>query len=161
MSAVMQAAFRLVHDYPGGAGALAPTLSKSATTLSHEVSPNYPTAKLGLADAVKLTKYSGDLQVLTAFALDCGAMVVPLAADVPGVEGIGPRTAALAKEFADLMGAVAVDLADGDVSANDLARIEREVGELLSAIQALMGLVRALHQAPGDVPDAAQLRAVR
>jgi len=159
-TSVQSAIFRLVHDYPGGAGALGPVLGKRGDSLSHEVSPVYPTAKIGLLDAVKLSLFTGDRQVLNAWAGDMGCMVVPLAADVPGVEGIGTRTAVLAKEFADLMGTLAADLADGDVSTNDLARIDREASELVSAIQALLGAVRAMHQAPRDAADPQHLRAV-
>ena len=143
----MMAAFRLVRDYPGGAVALAPLLGKSAATLSHEVAPNYPTAKLGLNDAVLLTQYTGDLRILQAFATECHAMVVPLPAEVPGVEGIAGHTASTAREFADLMATLATDLADGDVSSNDLQRIEREAGELVAAVQAMLTLVRGLHEA--------------
>lgn len=160
-TSVQSAIFRLVHDYPGGAMALAPVLGKRGESLSHEVSPVYPTAKIGLLDAVKLSLFTGDRQVLNAWAGDMGCMVLPLAADVPGVEGIGARTAQLAKEFADLMGTLAADLADGDVSANDLARIDRESSELVAAIQALMGAVRAMHEAPAAGADAPPLRAVR
>lgn len=154
---VMIAAFGLVNDYPGGAGALAPVLGKSPTTLSHEVSPTYPTAKFGLADAVKLSVWSNDRRVLSAFAAELSCMVVPLVADVPGVEGIGPRVAALAREFADLMGTVAADLSDGQVSANELARIEREAGELVGAVQALLAALKGLH----DVGAAATVPALR
>lgn len=155
------AAFRLVHEYPGGATALAPVLGKAAGTLSHEVSPNFPTAKLGLADAVRLSVYTGNRQVLNAFASEMTCMVVPLSADVPGVDGIGPRTAALAKEFADLMGTMAADLADGHVSGNDLARIERDASELMVAVQDVLATVRGMHQADGAGGDALATPALR
>lgn len=159
---VMIAAFGLVNDYPGGAGALAPVVGKSPTTLSHEVSPTYPTAKFGLADAVKLSVWANDRRVLNAFAGEMSCMVVPLAADVPGVEGIGTRVAELAREFADVMGVVAADLSDGQVSGTELARIEREAGQLVGAIQALLTSIKGLHDAGAlaraDQP--AHLRAV-
>lgn len=152
------AAFRFVHRHK--ATALAPVLGKSAATLSNEVNQHYPTAKFGLADAVALSKWTHDTEILACFAAEMGCMVIPLAADVPGVEGIAPRVAQLSQEFADVMHRVANDLADGHVSANDVAGIEREAGELMAALQALLGTVRAMHEAerPADAAGVAVLR---
>lgn len=144
------AAFRLVQRHT--ARALAPVIGKCAATLSNEVNPRYPTAKLGLADAVAVSVWAHDAEILNAFAAEMGHMTVPLAADVPGVEGIAPHTAQLAREFADVMARVADDLADGRVTANEVAGIEREAGELITALQALLACVRGLHEAglPAD-----------
>lgn len=139
------AAFRLVQRHT--ATALAPVVGKCAATLSNEVNPRYPTAKFGLADAVALSKWTHDPEILNCFAAEMGHMTIPLAADVPGVEGIGPHTAHLAREFADVMARVSDDLADGQVSANELAAIEREAGELITALQSLLGAIRAMHVA--------------
>lgn len=144
---VSMAAFRLVHDWAGGASALGPVINKSGATLSHEVSPSYQTAKLGLVDAVKLSAWTGDRQVLNAFAAELGCMVVPLVASVPGTESAAARIATLAREFGELMGACASGLADGQVSDNERERIEREGGELLGAVQAVLAEVRAMNAA--------------
>ncbi len=157
---VNMAAFRLVHDAPGGAAALAPVLGKRADTLSHEVSPNYPSAKLGLADAVTLSEWTGDRQVLNAFAATMGCCVVPLVAEVPGAEGAAAYTAALASEFGELMAACAAGLADGTVTDNERERIEREGAELMSALQRLLGEVRAINLAGKPAPPAETLKAV-
>lgn len=157
---VSMAAFRLVHDWPGGANALGPVVGKSGATLSHEVSPSYPTAKLGLLDAVKLSGWTGDRQVLNAFAAELGCMVVPLAASVPGAESAAARIATLAREFGELMGACAAGLADGQISDNERERIEREGGELLGAVQAVLAEVRAINTAGKDQQQRAALQAV-
>ena len=47
----MDAAFNVVHDYPGGAAALSERLGKGRPALSHEVKGD-GSAKLGLKDAV-------------------------------------------------------------------------------------------------------------
>jgi hypothetical protein len=154
---VNMAAFRLVRDFPGGAQALAGVVGKSATSLSHEVNPNYPGAKLGLADAVTLSEWTGDRQVLNAFAANMSCMVVPLVAAVPGAEGAAAYTATLASEFGQLMAACAAGLADGTVTDNERAHIEREGAELMSALQRLLGEVRAINVA--SKPQAEQLKA--
>jgi hypothetical protein len=125
---VMHAAFQLVHQYPGGATALAPVLSKTPATLSHEVSPNYPTAKLGLADAVALSKWTGDRSM-------------PVGTDL-----IAEHTANLAREFGHLMTEVAKGMADGSINANEMARIEREGSELVAALQSLLQAVQTKHR---------------
>lgn len=139
------AAFRLVQRHT--ATALAPVVGKCPATLSNEVNPRYPTAKFGLADAMAISLWTHDPEILNTFAANMGHMTIPLAADVPGVEGIGPHTAHLAREFADVMARVSDDLADGQVTANELAAMEREAGELITALQSLLAAIRALHVA--------------
>jgi hypothetical protein len=146
---VMHAAFQLVHQYPGGATALAPVLSKTPATLSHEVSPNYPTAKLGLADAVALSKWTGDRSVVNAFAAEMGCLVMLLPALPVGTDLIAEHTANLAREFGHLMTEVANGMADGAINANELVRIEREGSELVAALQCLLQAVQTKYR---DVP---------
>jgi len=136
---VQTAAFNLVHDYPGGATALAPLLGKSASTLSHEVDPNYPTAKLGLADALKLTLLSNDRTVLNAFAMACHCMVLPLPACADGIDDDTFKgVTRLAREFAEVISQISEVTADGAVSDNELRRVDTEATELVSAIQAVL-----------------------
>ena len=140
---VQTAAFNLVHDYPGGATALAPLLGKSASTLSHEVDPNYPTAKLGLADALKLTMLSKDRSVLNAFAMACHCMVVPLPACSDNDDDDTFRSVTrVAREFAELISEVSEVTADGAVSDNELRRVDSEATELVAAIQAVLTTLR-------------------
>jgi hypothetical protein len=145
---VQTAAFNLVHDYPGGATALAPLLGKSASTLSHEVDPNYPTAKLGLADALKLTMLSKDRSVLNAFAMACHCMVLPLPACADGVDDDTFKgVTRMAREFAEVIGQISEVTADGRVSDNELRRVEGEAAELVSAVQMVLTALRARNEA--------------
>lgn len=137
------AAFHLVHDYPGGAQALAPLLGKNPATLSHEVNPAYPTAKFGLEDAVKATMLTKDLRILTAFATTCGAMVVSLP-DPSNAPDSMSALAASAREFADLVGRVSDACADGVVTPNELRAVEREAGELVAAVQVVVQHLSAM-----------------
>lgn len=146
-------AANVVHDYPGGAPSLAPRVGKNATTLAHEVNGT-GAAKLGLLDAEKITLRTGDLRILQAFALNCGQMLVPL----PEVEGADIddcmiRLANTAREFGDLCTEVAGDLADGAISDNELSRIDRECGELISSLRILREALarRNLAGKPGEL----------
>lgn len=143
---VLDAAYNVVHDYPGGATSLAPRLPKRADVLSHEVA-GHGTAKFGLKDAVKVTELTGDLRILHAFALQCGQMCVPLPTDASSsqdevLQALGQAS----KEFADLCTEVCRDMGDMVISDNERVRIEREAGELVAMLHELLGLIRANNQ---------------
>lgn len=144
---VMTAACNVAEDYPGGARKLAADIGRNGTSFSHELSRT-GSAKLGLHDAVKMTLRSRDLRILHAFATECGQMCVPLpeALMVDGdftMQSLG----AVAKEFADVVQEVSTTCADGSISANELARVERQWGELVAAGQSLLAQMRAKHEA--------------
>lgn len=147
MSSVLDAARNVAEDYPGGARALALRIDKNATSFAHELAET-GTAKLGLATAVKMTARTRDLRILNAFATEAGCMVMPLpeALAVEGDQAL-QQLATLAREFSDVVGSVTDACADGAISANELARVERQFGELVAAGQALVGTLRAQHEA--------------
>lgn len=144
---VLTAAYNVVSDYRGGAVALAPLLGKSPSSLSHEVSPTCAHAKLGLLDAVKITAFSGDWRILHAFAAEVGALVVPIHSNAGGEAETLAALSRMAKEFADLVGATGLAMADGQVSDNELALLEREAGDLVAAAQQVLALARARNEA--------------
>ena len=147
-------AANVVHDHPGGAPSLAPRVGKNATTLAHELNGT-GAAKLGLLDAEKITLRTGDLRILEAFALNCGQMLVPLP---DGAESLDHdcmgRMAITAREFGDLCTAVSSGLADGVISDNELARIDRECGELMASIRTLREAVARRNQAKKPTSEA-------
>ncbi|PZP97519.1 MAG: hypothetical protein DI587_17120 [Variovorax paradoxus] len=134
----MDAAADVVSDYPGGAASLAPRVDKAPSTLNQEVNGTTPMAKLGLVTAVKLTKRTGDLRILLAFAAECGQMCVPLpeALDIDGDDCVRAAIAA-AQEFGELMAEVNAARADGRTTDNELERVTRSVGELTRALHGL------------------------
>jgi hypothetical protein len=144
---LLDAAYNVVHDYPGGSQSLAPRLGKSASSLCHEVTAT-GTAKLGLLDAAKITQLTGDLRILSAFATNAGQMLVPLpqCAEFAANECM-LRLADTAREFGTLCNEVAVDLADGNISQNELARIDKECGNLIASVHALRESLEARYQA--------------
>lgn len=146
MSEVLDAAFNLVHDHPGGAASLAPRVGKNQATLCHEVT-GHGTAKLGIETAVKLSVLTGDVRILNAFAAQCGCLVPPMVRlDDQDAHELMSRLALTAKEFGEFVAEVAADTRDSRISANELKRIEREWSELVSAGQSLVAHVRAMHE---------------
>lgn len=148
MSQVLDAAFALVRAYPGGASSLAPRIGKAHGTLSHEVSGRQG-SKLGLDDAVALSVLSGDLRVLNAFAAELGCLVLQLPVATDAGNDVMQRVGQAAKEFGEFLSEVTTDAADGDISTNDLRRIEKEWGDLMAVGQQLMTLLRGMHEAAG------------
>lgn len=146
MSAVLDAAHQLVQAYPGGAESLAPRVGRNATTLRHEVNRTGQ-AKLGLADSVSMSVMSGDLRILNAFAAECGCLVLQLPSSLNGDSTSLERVSQLAKEFSDLVATVTAAKADGTVTANELALIEREGAEMMRATQVLLAHLRSVHEA--------------
>ena len=130
--------------------------TQAASTLCHELDPDYAMAKLGLADAVKITKRTRDLRILQAFAADCGQYVLPL----PDLEAGGDVTEHIircTKEFSDYLQAFSASMADGRVTDNELARCQKELGEL---VQTANGLLALAQRANSEVRSAAPLERV-
>lgn len=155
---LMDAAYGLVHRYPGGAASLGPRIGKNATTLSHEVKGTGD-AKLGLRTAKAMTDLSGDLAILQAWATDAGQMLVPLPAQRGAdTDDCMLRMAAMAEGFGKLCTEVASDLSDGQISDNELHRIDQSAGHMIAAIHALREALARRNQA--GKPDIKLVREV-
>jgi len=144
---LLDVAYAVVHDYPGGAASLAPRMMKGASTLAQELT-HRNTAKLGLLDAERITVLTGDLRILEAMANNCGQMLVPLPDDAeeaaPDHAVIG-ALGALSKEFGALLAEVGADIADGKVNANELKRIDKQAAALMAALHSMRGLLGSMH----------------
>ncbi|MFN7881804.1 MAG: phage regulatory CII family protein [bacterium] len=134
---LLDAAYDVVHEYPGGAAAMAARLNKSPTTLCHELTRT-GTAKLGLLDAKKISDFTGDLRILQAWAVEAGQMLVPLPSLDAGSDECLARLSGAAKEFSDLVAEVSTSVADGRVSDNELGCIQREAAELFARVHSLL-----------------------
>ena len=71
------AAYAVVHDYPGGAASLAPRMGMSPAVLSSKVNPNTKTHHLTLREAVRATVITDDMRLLQAFGQEAGQIVLP------------------------------------------------------------------------------------
>lgn len=128
---------RAVRSFEHGTPALAARLGISQTSLLHKVSPTYPTAHCSPEEAVEIMQVTGDHGALHAMAGPLGYVLLP----APALHGQGESASALARtvaEFGEFAVATASALADGRVSDNERARIEREASEALAAIEQLL-----------------------
>lgn len=146
------AALLLAGRYPGGIDALAPRMGKSPATLRKELT-GAEGFKWGVDSEellISLCQSAGvadPIAPITAAAVNAGALVIPLprAADVDG--GSFQCLAEAAREFGEFVASVAEAEADGRVSANELKRVERELGELVAKSQGCVSRLRAVHEA--------------
>lgn len=150
---VLDAAFNMVHDYPGGAVALAPRIGKVSATLSHELK-GQGSAKLGLVDAVKLSMLTDSTAVAQAFAQAVGGVFVPGASAAAGLaEGDLEAVARTMREVSEAVAVFCEAMGDGRVTENELKLLEGEVLQGVGCLTALGARARAAHEAgrPGHL----------
>ena len=153
----------VVHDFPGGAEALAPRIGRGAQVLRNKVTlevvagvrrSHEPT----LADVAAITRITGDLRVLDALAAEVGAVVLRL----PVIESLGDAALldmvlTVNDEYGQACAALRDGLADGEIDRQEFARIERET------LEAVRGQLELLDRLRGMVVDRPrrQLRKVK
>lgn len=147
VSQVLDAAYRVVHDYPGGAASLAPRLGdKSPTTLNHELLRTGQ-AKLGLQTAVDISVFTGDARILDSFAAVMGRMTLPLPELLrESGDNILQRQGAFLQEVSDVVRELGTTLSDGAVNRNERDAFRREVGELIASAQAVLAEVERRYE---------------
>lgn len=141
------AIYQAVHDYPGGAEALAPRMGLKPNTLRHMADPKKETHGWSLRRFDLLTVHAGTAP-LAAFCQEHGGLFVPLGefADAPHAKLL-KQLHSLAKEFGDVPRVIEQALKrDGQISDNELKRIERELAEMVGASSALLAVVRKIHE---------------
>lgn len=151
---IRDAAYNVVHDYPGGSQALAPRLNKRTVTLNQEVCPTHAGAKLGIQDAAKITVFTGDPRIVFAFNEECG-FLPPLRLPIESVhEGSLAELLSRGCEFSSSVANMFTDmqqaLADERVTSNELARFEKDMLEVMAKAIAVMRAMRAKMEADGQ-----------
>ena len=153
----------VVHDFPGGAEALAPRIGRGAQVLRNKVTlegvagvrrSHEPT----LADVAAITRITGDLRVLDALAAEVGAVVLRLPTiDALGDSALLDMVLTVNDEYGQACAALRDGLADGEIDRQEFARIERET------LEAVRGQLELLDRLRGMVVDRPrrQLRKVK
>jgi hypothetical protein len=139
------AAYHTVHNFQGGAKALASRIGLAPSTLSNKVDPSIDSHKLSLAESLALMLVTGDFRILHVLAAETGHIVIP-----KGEAGDGSDAALLelyAKmdaEQGDVAKALLAALEDGRFTSSEVARISKEVSESIAAQQAFLKRLRGL-----------------
>lgn len=137
---VTDAAYHTVHDYPGGAPALAPRIGiASPRVLDNKVNPCQGHHKLTLREAEDLIAFTGDLRILEALAGRFGLVLVP----VEPFNGVSDAAlldtyTRLMKELGEFSATFHDALADGEITADELERMRVEMRDFERAGEELL-----------------------
>lgn len=155
---ILDSARRMARSYPGGVDAVALRLDKSPSTLEKELrgAPGY---KLGAEDAADMSAMCIELGTEHAMAYanviaaHSGCMLVPLPVGMdPAADECMRALAATSRESAELIAEVATALADGQISDNEMIKVDRASGELMAAMQAMRRVMAERNRAGKPSP---------
>lgn len=141
---INDAVYRVVHDAPGGVAGLAARMGVPASTLTHKANPNNATHHMRPQELVDAQLFSGHHHVLHVMAQALGYTCTR---DTPDQSGGDPVEAhmRMAMEWGELIRAFAdATLAgDGQVTRNQMRRIEHHAQETIATIGHAMSALRA------------------
>lgn len=138
---VDDAAYAVVHDYPGGASALAPRMGMSAAVLCSKVNPNTKTHHLTLREAQKITVLTGDPRILQAQALETNRLVLDAPTDddeAASDMAVLELVAAVWGTQGDLGATIHQAFADGVMKDAEFQRVKEAGGKAQTMIAALL-----------------------
>lgn len=143
---IADAAYHTVHDYPGGAVALASRTGGNAAVLSHKVSPTCGTHHLSLDEAARIMDLTGDHRILVAMCRRLGYLDPIPAVAYEGIadDALLDLVTRMHAESGDVSRTLSTALADGRITPREYADIEQQSIEAQSALATLLDRVRSL-----------------
>lgn len=142
---VADAAYAVVHDYPGGTESLAPRLGMSGAVLRNKANPHCDTHRLALDEAVRITDITNDDRMLRAWAAHRGQALVDLDVGEPR----GPVVAHvldMQTHEGELSRVLASALADGVITPNEMRAIDAAALDVQGALLGLVNRLMAAHR---------------
>lgn len=138
---ILDAAYRVGHDSPGGVAALAPRMGIGQAVLNSKLNPNTKTHILSVEEMVRMEVLTGRHDMLMAHAEALGFVAVP----VPclGDDDVDHAIATACAEFGDYLRTVGDALGDKKVTPNEAKRLEKELVEMISSATHLQALLLA------------------
>ena len=158
--------YRAAHNCPLGMAKLAEAMSTpdepvTESSLQKKVNMRYPGAHCSPEQTARLLELSGDHGYLFALNHRLGyaaPWLLPQLADGMDSSAVALMSWSI-KEFGELMSEVSKDLANGQVSDNEMMRIEKEGREAISAIQHMIAYAQQRNLALKPQAERAPLRA--
>lgn len=132
----------LVHDFPGGAAALAVRLGVAKWTLAHKADFNCTTHQPTFIEVVKAEQLTGDHRPLYAHAETLGYRCVRMQYEIPNDTGLLPAVNRFARETAEALKAMSDALEDGRITETEIRRFEKEVADIAPRAVALAERMR-------------------
>jgi len=139
---VLDAAHRIAHEYPGGAEALAPRMGIGPAVFRSKLNPTTETHHLTLREAVRLQQLALRYDVLHAMADELGHVAIPLPAVADGE--VAHALARTCAEFGEYLGRIDQALRDGEVTPNELKRLEKELTEMIAQAAHMQSLLAGM-----------------
>lgn len=142
---VFQAAYRVAHDYPGGAVKLAEKMGINPGTFLNRVNPEQEEHRLWLANAVQMQVVSGDHRILHAMAATLGEVCFR----VPDLSRVSDQAliellCKVGAEGGDFHRVINLGLHGERFSRAHLAQIRQEGLEFIAAIAETMARMEGL-----------------
>ena len=144
-SQLEMAKYAVVHDYCGGAVALAARLGVNPGTLSNKVNPTVETHHLSVDEAVAVQNLAGDHRILHAEAQAQDHVCIPIGewrgvSDTDLVEALSRYM----EEVGETAGTLRRALEDGVVTPGEMLELEAEAYEDVAVLMELLARVRGL-----------------
>lgn len=133
---VDDAVLHTIADYPGGAEALAPRLGTSAAVLRNKANPRNDRNIVTLRDARLAMTLTGDLRILHALAAEQDCIVLPIGTE--GEADLATLTMDRSAAEGDLSRVIRDAVADGVITRNEMAAIQRATGDTQRAMVAML-----------------------
>ena len=148
LTAVLHLAAKNAKEHGSGLDiqTMADELEKPYATLMSELS-RQPGHKLGADMVLPLMDLADSDAPLRFLARERGGVFIRTPEAAEGGGELARTLAASAKEYAEFMQEAAVSIADGDIPAVQLARMNKEGQEAIEAIMAMLKLARVTHEA--------------
>ncbi len=138
---IIDAAYHTVHDYPGGATALAPRLGiKSPAVLNSKVNPNTDTHHITLVEAIKIMAITNDYRILQSMNAHLGKVAIDLP-QIPECRDTALTDLVLSfgMQGGDVYTLFKTMMADGRITrgeALDLSKVIHKLHEILAELNA-------------------------
>ena len=138
---IIDAAYHTVHDYPGGATALAPRFGiKSPAVLNSKVNPNTDTHHLSLLEATKMMVITNDYRILQSMNAQLGKVAIDLP-QIPKCRDTALTDLVLSfgMQGGDVYTLFKTMMADGRITrgeALDLSKVIHKLHEILAELNA-------------------------
>ena len=138
---IIDAAYHTVHDYPGGATALAPRLGiKSPVVLNSKVNPNTDTHHITLVEAIKIMAITNDYRILQSMNAHLGKVAIDLP-QIPECRDTALTDLVLSfgMQGGDVYTLFKTMMADGRITrgeAVDLSKVIHKLHEILAELNA-------------------------
>ncbi|MBB1599949.1 phage regulatory CII family protein [Variovorax sp. UMC13] len=151
MTAILDALRRGVDHLPGGRPVVALRLGKSDDVTRKEISGTSPSHKLGAVDALAMAVMCVEAGSPNAYdyaiavATECGGRFELASSNCDGGGTPVQRVTSLVRETSDVTTTVIDAMADGVITDNELALIEREIAEAEGVLQKLRQSARAVN----------------